>query len=81
MADVDLGPDGDPARLQRQADGVAGRHLHFQNHHGRRKNHRYSLTEMPDGLSGGTTRVRSALMPTLMMSRASMGSEPFIPGR
>src|SRR5258706_5451439 len=33
MLDIDLGTDRDPARLQMPADRIAGRHLHFQNHH------------------------------------------------
>src|ERR1700732_996558 len=38
-------------------------------------------TKCPTVRSGGTTRVRSALMPILMTSRASMGCQPVIPGR
>ena len=49
MADIDLGADRDPARFQIAVDGVAGRHLHFQDHHRRRIDHRHARDEMPDG--------------------------------
>src|SRR5882672_3486547 len=48
MADIDLGPDRDPARLKMAADGIARRHLHFQDHHRRRVDHRHARDEMPD---------------------------------
>src|SRR5258708_15708162 len=38
-------------------------------------------TKCPTVRSGGTISVRSALMPMVMMSRASMGFQSVIPGR
>src|SRR6476659_843551 len=52
MADIDLGPDRDPAGLKVRPDGVAGRHLHFQDHHRRRIDHRHAGHEMPDRALG-----------------------------
>ena len=48
MADIDLGADRDPARLKIRPDGVAGGHLHFQDHHRRRIDHRHARKKMPD---------------------------------
>src|ERR1700756_4595494 len=48
MADVDLGADGDPAGLQASRDGIARRHLHFQDHHRRRIDQRHVLDKIPD---------------------------------
>ena len=52
MADIDLGPDRDPAGLKMVPDGVAGCHLHFQDHHRRRIDHRHAGHEMPDRALG-----------------------------
>ena len=52
MADIDLGADRDPAGLQIRPDGVAGGHLHFQDHHRRRIDHRHAGHEMPDRALG-----------------------------
>ena len=48
MADVDFGTERDPAGFQTGVDGVAGRHLHFQNHHRGRIDHRHIRNKMPD---------------------------------
>ena len=48
VPDVDLGADRDPARLQMRRDGIARRHLHFQDHHRRRIDHRHMRDQMPD---------------------------------
>src|ERR1700704_4458215 len=52
MADIDLGADRDPARFQIRVDGVAGRQLHFQDHHRGREHRRHGRQDMPDGEIG-----------------------------
>src|SRR6202790_123675 len=49
MANIDLGADRDPAGLKMRLDGVDGGHLHFQDHHRRRIDHRHIRDKMPDG--------------------------------
>src|SRR6185437_14841359 len=49
MFDVDLGADGDPTRFQIRRHRIGRRHLHFQDHHRRRIDHRHMRHEMPDG--------------------------------
>src|SRR5215217_8676373 len=52
MADIDLGADRDPARLKMAPDGIARGHLHFQDHHRGRVDHRHAGHEMPDRALG-----------------------------
>src|SRR3979490_3278091 len=52
MADIDLGADRDPARFQISVDGVAGRQLHFHDHHRGREHRRHGRKDMPDGEIG-----------------------------
>src|ERR1700761_5484893 len=52
MPDVDFGADRDPARLKTGGDGIGGGHLHFQDHHRRRIDHRHAGNEMPDRALG-----------------------------
>jgi len=80
MADIDFGADRDPAGFETGGDGVAGGSSISKIIIGVANTIGMPFRICPTVRSGGTTRVRSALMPIVMTSRASIG-RPCVPRR